>query len=215
MKTDDLITLLSTNVEPVDSGQVARSIRNALALAGGAVVLSVIVAFGVRHDAMHHGTAIGAVAVKVAFILAVTAVASRYLVRLARPGGERWTTLAWLVVPFAGIGMLAGLSLLSAPHAHWSGLILGDQWLECLISIPVIAIVPFAVIIWAVRLAAPTDLRGAGAVAGFVAGCLSAAGYALHCVDDSVPFVALWFGGTIALCTLVGWMLGPRLLRWD
>jgi hypothetical protein len=47
-----------------------------------------------------------------------------------------------------------------------------------------------------------------------VAGCLSAAGYALHCVDDSVPFVALWYGGTIALCTFAGWMLGPRLLRW-
>jgi hypothetical protein len=84
----------------------------------------------------------------------------------------------------------------------------------CLISIPVIAVAPFAIIVWAMRRTAPTDLRRAGAVAGLVAGCLSAAGYALHCVDDSVPFVALWYGGTTALCTLVGWMLGPRLLRW-
>lgn len=37
---------------------------------------------------------------------------------------------------------------------------------------------------------------------------------ALHCMDDSVPFVALWYGGTIASCTLAGAMLGPRLLRW-
>ena len=64
-------------------------------------------------------------------------------------------------------------------------------------------IMPFAVIIWAVRQAMPTDLRRAGALAGLVAGALSATGYALHCVDDSVPFIALWYGGTIALCTLV------------
>jgi hypothetical protein len=61
---------------------------------------------------------------------------------------------------------------------------------------------------------APTDLRRTGACAGLVAGSISAAGYALHCVDDSMPFVAFWYGGTIALCTLAGAMLGPRLLRW-
>ncbi len=33
---------------------------------------------------------------------------------------------------------------------------------------------------------------GTAGVAGLVAGSLSAAGYALHCADDSVPFVALW-----------------------
>ncbi len=29
-----------------------------------------------------------------------------------------------------------------------------------------------------------------------------------------IPFVAVWPGGTIALCTLAGVALGPRLLRW-
>jgi hypothetical protein len=93
-------------------------------------------------------------------------------------------------------------------------MITGRDWLECLLSIPIIAVVPFAVIILAVRQMAPTDLRRTGAFAGLVGGSISAAGYALHCVDDSMPFVALWYGGTIALCTLAGAMLGPRLLRW-
>ena len=104
-----------------------------------------------------------------------------------------------------GVMALAVISLASAPRPHWQGMVLGDQWLECLLSIPVIAIAPFAIIVWAVRQAMPTDLRRAGALAGLVA---------LHCADDSVPFVALWYGGTIALCTLAGWALGPRLLRW-
>jgi hypothetical protein len=43
---------------------------------------------------------------------------------------------------------------------------------------------------------------------------MSAAGYALHCTDDSLPFIALWYGGAIVMCTLAGAVLGPRLLRW-
>lgn len=93
-------------------------------------------------------------------------------------------------------------------------MVLGDQWLECLISIPIIAVLPFAVIMWAVRMAAPTNLARTGALAGLVAGGISAIAYALHCTDDSLPFVALWYGGTIVLCTIAGALLGPRLLRW-
>jgi hypothetical protein len=110
--------------------------------------------------------------------------------------------------------VLAIISLASAPGSHWKGVILTDDWLECVISIPLIAIVPFAVITWSVRQMAPTDLARAGAFVGLVAGCVSAIGYAFHCVDDSVPFFAVWYGGTIALCTFAGWKLGPKLLRW-
>src|SRR4029077_20131209 len=97
----------------------------------------------------------------------------------------------------------------------WDRMIVGDQWLECLVSIPIIAIVPFAVSIWAVRRAAPTDLAPPRALAGLIAGGVSAMGYALHCTDDSLPFVAVWYGGTIVLCTLAGAGLGGGpLLGW-
>ncbi len=93
-------------------------------------------------------------------------------------------------------------------------MIMGDQWLDCLLSGPIIAVVPFIAVVWVMRRMAPTNLTRAGALAGLVAGGLSAVGYALHCTDDSLPFVALWYGGTIALCTFAGAKLGPRLLRW-
>jgi hypothetical protein len=117
-------------------------------------------------------------------------------------------------MPFLVIVVLAGISLALAPSSHWDKMIVGNEWLECLISIPIIAIVPFAISIWAVRRAAPTNLARTGAFAGLVAGGVSAMAYALHCTDDSLPFVAVWYGGTIVLCTLVGAALGPRLLRW-
>jgi len=119
-----------------------------------------------------------------------------------------------VALPFLMIMLLAAISLAAAPSSHWEKMIVGDQWLECLLSIPIIAIVPFAVIIWALRQTAPTDLVRTGALGGLVAGAVSATAYAFHCVDDSLPFVALWYGGTIALCTLAGALLGPRLLRW-
>jgi hypothetical protein len=213
MKTDDLIAMLSTNVEPVDHRRTVRTIS--AALAGGAVLAAAVAAgaLGLRSGLEHPG-ALAPVLLKIAFALATLVPASIFLVRLARPGGERGVSLALLTLPFVAIALLAALSIIMAPSAHWSAMVTGHAWLECVVSIPLIAIVPFALIVWAVRRSAPTDLARTGALVGLVAGCLSAAGYALHCVDDSVPFVALWYGGTIALCTIAGWTLGPRLLRW-
>ena len=213
MKTDDLIAMLSTNVESTERGLVARTIAIAVA-AGATLALSfVLVGLGVRADL----TAIRATAfllLKVAFALAVIGMAVRYLTRLARPGAERGMSPLAIAMSFAAIALLGAISLGTAPSSHWDRMVLGDEWLECLLSIPIIAIVPFAVTICAVRRAAPTNLVRTGAVAGLVAGGVSAMAYALHCTDDSLPFSAVWYGGTIALCTLAGAALGPRLLRW-
>lgn len=213
MKTDDLVAMLSTNVEPIGSGRVVRTISIAVA-AGAALALGfMLVGLGVRAD-LTATRATVFLLLKVAFALAVVGMAMRYLTRLARPGAERGISPLAIAVPFAGIALLGIINLGMAPSSHWNGMILGDEWLECLLSIPIIAIVPFAVTIFAVRRAAPTNLVRTGAVAGLVAGGISAMAYALHCTDDSLPFVAVWYGGTIVLCTLAGAALGPRLLRW-
>jgi hypothetical protein len=179
----------------------------ALALLGTLLVL------GVRADIGDAG-ALGILLLKLLFTVTTVAVAALYLIKAARPGGERRASLMLAALPLAGAMVLAAVSLASAPADHWKGLIVGDRSLECLLSIPVIAILPFAAVVWTVRRMGPTDLTRAGALAGLVAGGISATGYALHCMDDSLPFVALWYGGTIALCTLAGALLGPRLLRW-
>jgi hypothetical protein len=213
MKTDDLVALLSTSPERVDHRLVGRTICVALA-AGTIVALGImLVGLGVRADLMT-ARALIFLLLKLAFTVGIVGVASVYLTRLARPGGERRTSSISPVIPFAAIVLLSTISLGLAPSSHWNKMVIGDEWLECLLSIPIIAIVPFAVIIAAVRRAAPTNLVRTGAFAGLIAGGVSAAAYALHCTDDSLPFVAVWYGGTIVLCTLAGAALGPRLLRW-
>lgn len=213
MKTDDLIAMLSTNVEPVDPRRTARTIGAAVAASAAVAAAAAIFALGPRSD-LADPWALAPLLAKLAFAIATLLPALVYLTRLARPGGERRMSLVMVASPFFVVVLLAALSLASVPSSHWKAMLTGEQWLECVISIPLIAIVPFAMVVWAVRRAAPTDLARAGALVGLVAGSLSAAGYALHCVDDSLPFVALWYGGTIGLCTVIGWKVGPRLLRW-
>ena len=213
MKTDDLVAFLSTNLEPVDRRLVVRALGLGLAAGIVAALGIAFVGLGVRPDLMT-ARALMFLLLKLAFTVGIVGVASVYLARTARPGGERKVPFFLVALPFLIIMVLAAISLGLAPSSHWDKMILGDEWLECLLSIPIIAIVPFAAAIWAVRKAAPTNLTRAGAFAGLIAGGVSAMAYALHCTDDSLPFVAVWYGGTIVLCTLAGAALGPRLLRW-
>ena len=213
MKTDELVALLSTNPEPVDRRSVARTLYVAVAV-GSIVSLGLsLTGLGVRPDLMTARALIFLV-VKLSFAVGIVGLALLYLTRLARPGGERRTSSLLVAMPFLFIVIVAAISLGLAPSSHWDKMVRGDEWLECLLSIPIIAIVPFAISIWAVRRAAPTNLARAGAFAGLAAGGVSAMAYALHCTDDSLPFVAVWYAGTIVLCTLAGAALGPRLLRW-
>ena len=213
MNTDELIAALSMGVEPVNRRLVNRSVAIALAI-GTVVAMGLAFAvLGVRAD-LTTPRAVLFLCLKLAFGIGITGAASVCLARLARPGGERRVSWWLVAMPFVAIMLIAAVNLAGAPRSHWDKMVMGNEWLECLISIPIIAIVPFVVVIWAVRKAAPTNLLRAGAFSGLVAGGISAIAYALHCTDDSLPFVALWYGGTIVLCTLAGALLGPRLLRW-
>lgn len=203
----------SAIVEPVNRGLASRSVAIALAVGTVLAIGVAFVALGVRTD-LTTARALIFLVLKLAFGIGIVGAASVYLARLIRPGGERKVSVFLAAIPFVAITLIAAISFAQAPRSHWGEMVMGDQWLECLISIPVIAIVPFAAIIWAVRRAAPTDLIRAGAFSGLIAGGVSAIAYALHCTDDSLRFVALWYGGTIVLCTLAGSLLGPRLLRW-
>jgi len=216
MKTDELIGLLGASLEREPVGAHWMTRRLALAVAVGATAaLCLALAFLGLRPGLTEVRPLLFLAFKFSFAAAVGGLALRYLLRAARPGGESRVHLGVAALPFLVVAALACVSLLMTPTEHWHGVVSGHTWLECLVSIPLIAVVPFAVVTWAVRrFGAPTDLVRAGALVGLASGAVSALGYSLHCMDDTVPFVAVWYGGTLALCTLAGALLGPRLLRW-
>ena len=213
MKTDDLIKILATNVEPTDRSKSSRELAGVVLFGAATSIAIVLLTTGLRSD-LESAHTFPYLLVKLAFAGIIVGLAVSSLSRVSRPGGEKTRSPFWSSAPLAAVLGIAALVLIAMPIMHLSTMATGNGWLECLISIPVIAIAPFAGVVWFLRRMAPTDLTRAGAVGGILAGGMSAMGYALHCTDDSMAFIAIWYGGAIVLCALTGAILGPRLLRW-
>lgn len=213
MKTDQLIGLLSSNLQPVKHGTVRKTLAWALIIGGAVAFGLMLVTIGIR-PGIFEGTGLVFLVVKLLFTLSLIGAGAAFLTAASHPGrnGRKRFLLAFL--PFLAIASLGlGAVLLSNPLARHD-MVFGTEWLTCLTCIPLFAVVPFAALIWALRMGAPTNLRRTGAIAGLVASALGAAAYAFHCSGDSLPFIALWYGVPILLWTLLGAVLGPRLLRW-
>ena len=213
MKTDDLVRIISTNVEAVSYREPQRMILISAGLGAVTALVAMLLFLGVRTD-LSELRAWQFIMVKSAFTGAIIGISLANLTRIARPGGERRVSIALGLLPFVGALIVAIASLSITPLSEWKAMIIGQYWLLCLLCIPLNAIVPFAAIIWVMRQLAPTNLMLAGAMAGRTAGSISAFAYSLHCTDDSFPFIALWYSLTIALCAVLGGLVGQRLLRW-
>ena len=213
MKTDQLIDMLSTNVEPVKRGQLAKTLAWALIIGGAASFCVMLATVGLRTEAAG-GIHVGFLTLKLLFMLSVIGTGTALLMKLIRPGQEAQKLSRFLFLPFLAAGFVGIVALALQPSSSWDRMILGTEWVTCLFCIPLFAVLPFALLIWALRKGAPTNLKRTGAIAGLVAGALGATAYAFHCSDDSLPFVAIWYGAMVVLCAWIGARLGPRLLRW-
>lgn len=213
MKTNDLINMLGTNVEPVADGERRRALLVALGIGAAAALCLIFVIFGVPGEALGDKF-LGLTILTLAYMLGLAAVGARFLSMAARPGNAGRGALAIVGLLLLGLIAVAVIALSLGRPSGWSAMIFGPQWADCLVCIPLAAIIPFSSLVWYLRNEAPTRLRLTGAVAGLVAGAIGATAFALHHPGGSLPFVALWFGGPVILCALIGAILGPRLLRW-
>jgi len=213
MRTGRLIGILGTNIEPVESGRVRKALAWALAFGGAAAFCAMVMTIGFLTDGAD-GIRLSIMAPKLLFTLSLAGMGAVLLNRSMRPGQDKRKLLTPIFLPLLAAGLI-GVAAGALQHsADWSSMIGATRWAACLICIPLLAILPFGALIWASRDGAPTNLRRTGAIAGFVAGALAAAAYALHGSVESLPFIAIWYSAPIALCAFIGAMLGPRLLRW-
>ena len=213
MKTDQLIEMLSTNVEPVKPGRFKKALAFTLLFGGAAAFCLMLGTVGLRSDV---STAIlsGFIALKLFFTLILIGAGTLLLTKLIQPGQDGRRSYVVIFLSFLALGLAGIGTLVIHPQTAWGPMVMGTDWVMCVLCIPLFATVPFVALIWTLRQGAPTNLRRAGAIAGLVAGAIGAVAYAFHCPDDSIPFIALWYGVMIGLCALVGAMIGPRLLRW-
>jgi len=211
--TADLIDRLASDLAPTPRHGLLQ--RIALGIGAGAFLSLVIVLalWGPRPD-FRIAMTTPAFWMKTAFTLLLSIAGFAAVARLARPGGT--ARGAWLVILIVvlGMGAAALAQLASAPSAAWKSLVMGGTsavcpWLIVALSVPI-----FLGTLWAMRAMAPTRLRLAGAAVGLASGAISASAYAMSCAESTMPFIFVWYGGAIAATTLIGWLVGPRLLRW-
>ena len=212
MRTDDLIAQLSSGLEPVKSGAVARLLLGAatVGMAGSAALLMVLI--GPRHDlasAMSHP----GMWMKLAYTFAIAGFGLWLVERAGRPAAEITRPALFLALPLLAIALLAGLQM-SAPGADMPGLVMGRSSRVCAALVTLTALPTLAATFWALRRLAPTRLTLAGAGAGLFAGAAGAFVYCFHCTEEAAPFIAIWYTLGIVLVTGLGALLGRSLLRW-
>jgi hypothetical protein len=213
MKTDDLVAMLATGDVAVPRRSASGRIGLAV-LAGLPVSLLILFAeYGMRRDIVQ-AMFWPMFWVKVAFPLCIAAAGFVAVQRLARPGVPARHAWAGAVLPVVGIWALAVIAWFTVPAEDRMPSLMGQSWQVCAVSIGLMALPVFAATMVALRGLAPTRPALAGAAAGALSGGVGAAVYALHCMELTAPFLAVWYVSGIAVPVLVGAVLGPRLLRW-
>jgi hypothetical protein len=213
MKTDELISMLATGVEPVPRRTTTRRLVLALAVGLPLAAAIMLMDYGMRSDLVE-AMFWPMLWVKILYPLFFAWAAFVLVQRLARPGvrgGWAWLALA---APVVVIWVMAAASWTSAEPADRMPLLMGQTWRSCAFSIAWISLPVFAAAIFALRGLAPTRPALAGAAAGAMAGGAGAMVYALHCPEMNAPFLAVWYLLGMLIPVAVGALIGPRLLRW-
>src|SRR5882724_4722586 len=99
MKTDQLINMLSTNLEPVKSGQLGRTLVWALVVSGAAAFCVMLTTVGLRTEAAGLSY-LSFLALKLLFTLSLIGMGAALLTRLARPGQEGRRLFTLIFLPF-------------------------------------------------------------------------------------------------------------------
>ncbi|MBK1721202.1 DUF1109 domain-containing protein [Thiocystis violacea] len=213
MKTEDLITLLATGVEPVERHAVAR--RYAVALGFGVIGAAALMVklLGVRPD-LAEAARLPMFWVKLVFVASLAWASLAVTARLARPGVRLAWVPAALLAPVLAIWGLGGLALADADPLERSGLIYGATWASCPWLIAMLSAPILIAAFWAMRGLAPTRPGLAGSASGLLAGSVGALVYCLHCPELGAPFLGTWYLIGMLIPAGLGGLLGARLLRW-
>jgi hypothetical protein len=213
MKTDDLIDMLTTGVEPVPRRAATRRLVWALVFGLPLAVLIMLVGYGVRRDLVQ-AMFWPMLWMKILFPFFIAWGGFVISQRLARPGVR--VGLAWLVIAVPVL-MVWGMALnawFGAPADERMPMLMGQTWRSCIFSIALICAPLFVAGFVALKGLAPVRPGWAGAAVGAFAGGAGATVYALHCPETAAPFLAVWYVAGMLIPVALGAMLGPRLLRW-
>ncbi|HMX69544.1 MAG TPA: DUF1109 domain-containing protein [Accumulibacter sp.] len=213
MKTDELVRLLATGADAVDTHAAERRIAGAVGYGAVGALLLMLALLGVRAD-LEQAVSSPSFWLKTGFVAGVLAASAFTAWRLARPGARLAGVPAALAAPLVVIWAFAAYAVLGADPAQRADLVLGATWRWCPWLIALLSLPAFVAAVHAMQGLAPTRPRLAGAAAGLLAGATGALVYCLHCPESAPPFIGLWYVVGMLVPALAGAALGERLLRW-
>lgn len=213
MKTDDLIKALAADAKSVEPA-IARTLAAAVAVGAAISLACFLWALGVRADFLESIASSARFVFKFVLTLSVVVPAFLLVRGLSRPDfapGKRLWGLA-----LAPALLLAGIAfeLASVPAGTWYARMIGSNSVLCMTVIPLLSLAPLAAVLYALRSGAPANPTFAGAVGGLLSAGIAATLYASRCTDDSPLFVGLWYPVGFVLMTVLGALIGSRILRW-
>lgn len=209
----DLILRLGENLAPVSRSFVTRRLLLG-ALAGLALSIALVLAvLGPRPD-LRAAFATPMFWIKLLYPLSLALIAGTASERLARPAASARARILALGIPVFLVFALAAIQFGLAPPNLRMALLMGGSARLCPLLVVAAAVPVLFGLVWAMRGLAPTRLREAGAIIGLAAGGAGAFAYAWHCTETGAPFLAVWYTLGIAAAAVLGWLAGPRLLRW-
>jgi hypothetical protein len=212
MDTNQLIRAIAADARPP-----GMPMRRAWQIAVLAAILLAALVFlsilGPRHDI---GEALSTIRFPFKFTVTLTlAVSALALLRaLSQPTDAAPTRLLLLLLAPALLAFAIATELLVVPPSQWMVRMIGTNSRSCLTFIPLIGLAPLAIVLATLRYGAPSRPAIAGALAGLLAGGVSASFYALHCPDDSPLFLAVWYTVAIAILAVIGAIIAPRIAQW-
>jgi len=207
--TDDLIRDLAGRPAPgaLSPGWTMGGVSGAAVVA----VLLFWMAFGLRPDL---SAVIGqpSVLAKSLLPLLLSAWALWLAVALARPDA-RMPVWPLMLPPLLGVFLVGRRLAEGLNDALWPEM-LGQSAAACLVSITILSILPLGIGLAMLRRGAPARPALTGALLGLASAGGIAAGYALHCTEDSPLFFFLWYSVAILLVAGLGALAGRRVLHW-
>src|SRR5262249_36997901 len=182
-------------------------------IAGFAGSLAVLlIALGVRSDIIA-ALATWRFDLKWVVTLTLAIAATSVALQLSKPTAKLRYAATPLLLPAMVLTAAVFSEFVTIPASAWLARI-GANGSMCVANILFLSVIPFGAVLVALREGAPASPAFAGMAAGLLAGAVAATAYVLHCTEDSLLFVAVWYMLAIGLVTLVGLFLGRHVLRW-
>jgi hypothetical protein len=134
--------------------------------------------------------------------------------RVSKPTVSPRSVMLVLVVPVIFLLVAVTYELTTIPASAWLPLAMGMNGPACAAHIVILSIVPLGAVVYALRQGAPMSPSATGATAGLLAGAMGATVFAMHCMEDSPLFVAIWYTLATGLMAMAGRLIGRYALRW-